>query len=253
MSKITVLIPCGNERDMIRECVESVRWADEIFVVESFSTDGTLDIIKELGVRYVQHKYENYGSQNNWALPQCSHEWILTLDADERVTPELAEEIRAIVAANGPYNGYSIRRQNFFLGRPIRYSGWGNDWHVRLFRRDVGRYQTRNVHAGVVVPGTPGYCKNVILHYSCRNLADYLKKTIRYAQLGAQVKQSRGVKPRLYRLITVPVLRFLRNYIVKAGFLEGWRGLVISGIYGMEGFLREAFLWQLHEVQRETR
>jgi glycosyltransferase involved in cell wall biosynthesis len=252
MAKLTAVIPCGNERDTIRGCVESVRWADEIFVVESFSTDGTIDIVKDLGVRYVRHEYVNSAAQKNWAIPQCSHEWVLIVDSDERVTPELAAEARAIVNADGPCNGYYIRRENYFLGGRVRYSGWQSDKVLRLFRRDKGRYQPRHVHADILLDGEPGMCKHVLTHHTCRNLADYMKKLVRYAEWGAMNQRDKGKKPGRLRLVTVPTFRFLRSYVLKAGFLDGWRGLVIAGALAAEGFMREAFLWQLRNAEAQA-
>ncbi len=245
MAKVTALIPCGNERDTIRGCVESVRWADEVFVVESFSTDGTIDVVKGLGVRFVRHEYVNSAAQKNWAIPQCSHEWVLIVDSDERVTPELAAEVRAIVNENKPCNGYYIRRQNYFLGARVKYSGWRHDKVLRLFRRDKGRYEPRHVHADIALDGEPAMCRNALTHNTCRNLADYVKKLVRYAEWGAMNRRDRGKKPSRLRLFTVPLFRFVGSYIVRAGFLDGWRGFVIAGTYAAEGFMREAFLWQL--------
>ncbi|MRR14508.1 glycosyltransferase family 2 protein [archaeon] len=136
---LSVLIPCFNEEKNIEECLKSVSWADEIFVVDSFSTDGTLDIARKYTDRIVQHEYINSAAQKNWAIPQALHDWILIVDCDERVTPGLKNEIISILSMENPLDGYWIRRKNFFLGREIEHSGWGRDSVLRLFRRDLGR------------------------------------------------------------------------------------------------------------------
>jgi glycosyltransferase involved in cell wall biosynthesis len=251
MAKVSVLIPCFNERDMIRECVESVRWADEVFVVDALSTDGTFDILKALGVRCVQHPWEGYAGQKNWAIPQCSHEWVLWVDSDERATPELAAEVRAIVAANGTCDAHYIPRRSYFLGRRIRFSGWGGDKVVRLFRRDNARFKPGRVHESLKVEGRVGECRQALIHHTCRDLSDYLAKIQRYAGLAAADRREKGVKPSRLRMVTTPIGRFLRSYILKAGFLDGWRGLVISGTFAVEGFWREAFLWQLCDPEAQ--
>ena len=147
---LTVIISCFNEEKMIGDCLASVRFADEIIVVDSFSTDRTLEIARPVVTKLLQHEYVNPAAQKNWAIPQATHQWILILDADERATPELAAEIQAILQ-NPKNDGYWIRRRNFFWGREIRYGNWQNDKVLRLFRRDKGRYVDVQVHA-------KGYC-----------------------------------------------------------------------------------------------
>src|SRR4051812_30492174 len=183
MPKLTVLIPCKDEVQHIRACIESVRsMADEILVADSGSTDGTLEIIHAMrGCRVVEREYVNSADFKNWAIPQASHEWVLVVDADERMTPELAEEIRNLLAFPARYNGYSIRRGNFFLGHPIRHCGWNTSRLVRLFRRDASRYETRRVHANVVVEGGIGELRKPLVHHTALDLDRFLAKQQRYA------------------------------------------------------------------------
>src|SRR5687768_1641821 len=145
---LTVLIPCKNERRHLAECIASVRpVADEILVADSGSTDGSLEIARELGCRVIEREYVNSANFKNWAIPQANHEWVLVVDADERVTPELGAEIRSVLASGESHDAYLMRRDNFFLGHPIRYCDWNTPELTRLFRRDLGRYQERRVHA----------------------------------------------------------------------------------------------------------
>src|SRR5882724_7668857 len=153
MPHLTVLIPCKDEIQHIRACIESVRAvADEILVADSGSIDGTLDVVRGLGgCRIIEREYVNSADFKNWAIPQARHEWVLVVDADERVTLELAGEIQRLLADEPACDGYSLRRDNFFLGHPIRHCGWNTSRLVRLFRRDGSQYQTLRVHAKVVV------------------------------------------------------------------------------------------------------
>ena len=176
-AKITALIPAFNEAQNLPACLESVRWADEIFVVDSFSTDATPDIARQFGARVVQHEYVNSATQKNWAIPQASHEWVLIVDADERVTPGLRDEILRVLQTGGDGSaGFSIPRKNFFFGKEIRYCGWDTDRVIRLFRRDLGRYQDRSVHADMLLDGKLGYFTQPFEHYTYLTMDQYFEK-----------------------------------------------------------------------------
>jgi glycosyltransferase involved in cell wall biosynthesis len=161
MSKLTAIIPTGNEEHNIREVLESVTFADEIMVVDSFSTDNTVAIAKEYTNFILQRDYKYSASQKNWAIPQATHDWILLVDADERVTPELQKEIKHILK-NPPQHitGYWIYRMNHFMGERVKYSGWQNDKVIRLFRKDHCKYEDKMVHAEIVTDGEVGFLKN---------------------------------------------------------------------------------------------
>jgi glycosyltransferase involved in cell wall biosynthesis len=227
MSRLTVLIPCRNESVNIRECLESAKWADEIFVVDSFSTDDTLDICREYTDRIVRHEYVNSAAQKNWAIPQASHPWVLIVDADERVTPALAEEIRRIVAADGPLDGYQLKRRSYFLGRMIRYSGWQHDRVLRLFRRDRGRYQDRWVHARFELDGREGTCAGWLLHHPYRDFASYLTKLQRYSDWSAHDPGRRRPRPSAAGVLVYTVGTFLQRYLLRGGWLDGAHGLLL--------------------------
>src|SRR5215813_2588054 len=166
-NKLTVLIPCKNEIKNIRPCIESVRTiADEILVADSGSTDGTLEVARSLARRVIEREYIHSGNFKNWAIPQAAHPWVLIVDADERVTPELAAEIKDVL--NSPAaDGYRILRRNFMFGREIKHCGWHNDHVLRLFKRDLGCYCDRSVHADVIIStGRVARMKAKFIHYT---------------------------------------------------------------------------------------
>src|ERR1700730_11734997 len=157
MQKLSVVIPCFNEEEMIGKCLESVKFASEILVVDSFSTDRTVEIARAGATRVLQHEYINSAMQKNWVIPQARNEWVLIVDSDEQVTPELAKEIQRLLE-NPQYEGYWIRRRNFFLGKEIKNGTWRNDKVLRLFRRGLARYQAKHVHAEIELQGRAGWC-----------------------------------------------------------------------------------------------
>ena len=248
MNGISVIVPCYNEAENIRACLESVAWADEIVVVDSFSTDNTREIAREYTDRILQREYVNPASQRNWAIPQAKFPWVLILDADERVTPDLRDEIKRIICAPDSRPGYFIRRRNYFAGREIRHCGWQHDWVVRLFLRDEGRYESAreyDYHAGVKVAGEVGRCRQVMDHTPYRDIKTYLEKLRRYADWGGRDAAQRGKRAGFGRLLFHPVGRFLRMYLLQKGFLDGVRGLVICTLAACYVALQDIRLWEI--------
>ncbi len=250
--KLTVLIPCKDEAHNIRDCIDSVRnIAAEILIADSGSTDETLEIVADLAssqdkIRVVQREYKNPSSFKNWAIPQAMHPWVMALDADERVTDNLAVEINQLLAETPKCEAYRIPRINYFLGNPIRFSGWQRDAPVRLFRGKNCQYDDRHVHEHLMVPSkTIGRLQNSLLHYTCDSLKEMLEKNIRYAQLAAQDLQQKGCQPGLMNLAIRPLLRFLRHYLWKQGFRDGRPGLLLSCLAANSVFTKYAFLWTI--------
>jgi glycosyltransferase involved in cell wall biosynthesis len=250
MQKVTALIPTFNEEAMLPGCLESVRWADEILVADSFSTDRTLGIARHYGARVVQRDYGYSASQKNWAIPQASHPWVLLLDADERATPALAAEVRRVLERGGPETGYWIYRANHLLGGRVRRCGWETDRVIRLFRRDLGRYEDAQVHAEIELPPPVGVLRHRLIHHSFRSFDQYMPKLWKYADWGARDERQAGRRARLWDLLLRPPLRFLKMYLARTGFLEGTRGLVVSYLGTSAVFLKYARLW---EMQRRGR
>lgn len=246
--KLTVLIPCKNERKNIRPCVESAKLvADEILVADSGSTDGTLDIVRQIGgCRIIEREYINSGNFKNWSIPQATHEWVLIVDSDERVTPQLAQEINRLLAGEPSRDGYHIYRANYFLGHHIRHAGWGADKVLRLFRRDMGRYVGESDHAEVTVSsGRVGRLKGRLEHYTYWSYDQYFQKLHRYTVQGARNKHAAGRRASFAHMLFAPPLRFFHCYIFRLGFLDGLAGLQISALTGMSSFVKQLRLWEL--------
>jgi (heptosyl)LPS beta-1,4-glucosyltransferase len=253
--KLTVLIPCRNEAPNIRECIESVRSvADEILVADSLSTDNTLEIVRQVGVsRIIEREFIDHASFKNWAIPQAAHPWVLVVDADERVTDELAAEICDIMACEEPaFDAYQMRFDVFFLGRPIRHCGWNRSTTVRLFRRDVCRYGAARVHEHLEVPsGKVGTLQGKFLHYTCRSLARWTDKQTRYARFWAEDRHAAGRRTSWLGILARPSLRFLQLYFLRAGFLDGTAGLIVCWSNAFYTYLKYAMLWQLRNDSTE--
>jgi glycosyltransferase involved in cell wall biosynthesis len=246
--KLTVIIPCKNERLNIRPCMVSAKLvADELIVSDSGSTDGTLDIIREVGgARLIEREYINSGNFKNWAIPQATHEWVLILDSDERVTPELAAEINTLLTVGPQHDGYEIYRANYFLGHRIRHAGWGADKVLRLFRRDLGRYQGESDHAEVeITTGRVSRLKQRIEHYTYWSYDQYFRKLQRYSVQGAQNKLAAGKHVNFWEMAIAPPLRFLHCYFFRLGFLDGLAGLQISMLTGYSSFAKQIRMWEL--------
>lgn len=247
---LTVIIPCKDERRNIRHCIESVRGlAGEILVADSGSTDGTLEIVAGLGgCRVIEREYRHSGDFKNWAIPQAEHPWVLIVDADERVTSELADEIRCTLARPA-HDGYWIYRENYFLGHRIRWGNWRRDKVLRLFRRDLGRYEGDTDHAEVrVSSGRVGRLRYRLRHFTYWTYAQYFRKFHRYSQQQAQQWFDQGRRPSFWRLLASGPLRFLQGYILQGGFLDGLAGLQLAALTGFYSFAKQAQLWQLHSA-----
>jgi FkbM family methyltransferase len=245
-SRLTVIIPCKNEREHIRACILSAHQvADEVLVADSGSNDGTVAIARELGCRIIEREYRTSGDFKNWAIPQAAHEWVLILDADERVTASLAREIRATLASPR-HDGYWIYRRNHFLGHPIRFGFWMNDRCLRLFRRDLGRYVGPTDHAEVELSsGTVGRLRARMTHYTCASYDQYLPKLARYAAVQARVWHAEGRRTNWAQLLLRFPLRFIQGYVLRFGCLDGLAGLQVCVFVAYLSYLKHAYLWQL--------
>jgi glycosyltransferase involved in cell wall biosynthesis len=250
---LSVLVPAKNEAPHIRACLESVRWADEVVVVDSGSVDGTLEIARSIADRVLAHEYVNSAAQKNWALPQLAHRWALIVDADELVTPALRAEIERVLDDPARVDGYWIRRANRFLGRPIRAAGWQRDKVLRLFDRTKGEYEPLHVHAEVHVRGRVGTLRERLVHDTYRDLDRYFEKFSRYTRWSAADLKQRGVRASASRLLLRPWLRFFRMYVLEGGFREGRHGIVLCMLAAFSVFTKYARLWEDEVLPPEKR
>ena len=244
--RLTVIIPTYNEEGTIGDCLASVGFADEVLVVDSFSTDGTVRLAREAGARVLQHEYVYSARQKNWAIPQAAHEWVLLVDSDERVTAPLRDEILALLESGPKHDGYWILRANHFLGRRMRRCGWGTDRVIRLFRRDVSRYQDREVHAEIELPGPLPVLRHPLEHHSFRSFRQYWRKLQLYSEWGAAQMYKEGRRAGALQILGRPVTRFIKMYVIRLGFLEGVHGLVLSLLGAFTVYLKYARLWEMH-------
>ncbi|MGD0211330.1 MAG: glycosyltransferase family 2 protein [Desulfomonilia bacterium] len=241
--KLSVIIPCFNEERNIEACLRSVKWADEILVVDSFSTDNTLEISRTFTDRIVQHEYINSAVQKNWAIPQARYDWVLIVDCDELVTPELREEIASLLRQGPRKDGYWIRRKNYLFGKEIKHSGWGNDSVLRLFRRDLSRYQEKRVHAEVELKDTE-MLQGYLEHNSVSSLSHWVNKINRYTSWKAQDKYDKGITAPVLHMILRPPATFLKDYVLRLGILDGWRGFLIASMSAFADLVMTAKLVQ---------
>jgi glycosyltransferase involved in cell wall biosynthesis len=251
-SGLTVIVPTGSRADIIEDCLRSVRWADEVIVVDSFSTDGTVEVARRYADRVLQNEYGFSAKQKNWAIPQASNEWVLIVDTDERVTVELRDEIEQVLRAQSPHAGYRIPRLNILFGAPVKSAGYFPDYQVRLFRRDNGRYDMRRVHAHVVLDGSCGTVKAPLVHYAHRSLDQTLRNllilmtTWEAEQREAQVR-ARGASPARtlpIDLLLRPIAAFGLRYFWQGGWREGYRGLIVSMIWAMYVAITYMKVWE---------
>jgi len=241
---LSVVIPTYNVENRIRECLESVKWADEIFVVDSFSTDGTLEICREYTDKIVQHEYVNYSTQNNWAVPQTSHKWVMVVDSDERVSERLRDSILKALEGPGDCDGFHVKRESFFLGKPIRHGGWDRDYIIRLFNKERGGHREKSVHPGVEVDGRTGHLEGPLYHYTYESFDEYFEKFHRYTRWAADDLRAGGRRATWANLAVRPWMRFLKMYVMRRGFLDGKHGLVLSYLAAFSVFTKYARLWE---------
>jgi len=250
--RISILLPTFNNAATVRDTLESVKWADEILVVDSFSTDRTLQTCEEYGARVIQHEYINSAKQKNWAVSQCENEWVLQIDTDEALEPDAIEEIeRALESVDSTVDAFRLPRKNHVLGRWVRRAGIYPDYQIRLFRRDAGRWNEREVHAHLNVPGEIKTLSFHLLHYGMPNISKQLRNLDRYTRYEADELRKNGISFGWTRATVRPWLVFLKRYVWERGFLEGWRGFVLCAYLAIYYFLTQAKLWELEELRLE--
>ncbi len=239
-SRLSAVVITRDEEDRLRSCLESATFADEIVVVDAESQDKTVQIAREFTERVVVRPWPGFAAQKNFALGLATGDWLLSLDADEAVSPDLREEIRAVLGGAAACDGYAMPRRNVFHGRWIRHGGLYPDWQTRLFRRGRGRFVEREVHESVRVEGRVGRLRGALLHTSYRDVADFLARADRYSSLAAEEWRRSGQRVRAWDLVVRPLGRFLGMYVLRLGFLDGWRGLLLATLYAYYVGMRSA-------------
>ena len=252
MHKLTVTVITMNEARNIPAALESVRWADEIVLVDSESTDDTVEIARRYTDRVIVRPWSGYVDQKNFAAAQASHDWILSLDADERVSPELATEIRDVLAGSPEATGYRVPRVAFHFGRWIRSTDWYPDPQLRLYDRRRATWTGRYVHESVRADGPVGRLQHELHHYPYRDLSHHLQTMDRYTTLAARQMFEDGRRASWADVLIVPRLTFLRNYILRGGVWDGMPGLVISVMNAYYVGLKFAKLWELCSPSTST-
>jgi glycosyltransferase involved in cell wall biosynthesis len=265
---VSVAIITKNEEQNIGDALESVRDFEDIVIVDSFSEDRTVEICRKYTSRVFQHEWQGYAKQKQMAVDYAKKPWVLILDADERVTPELKLEIiekitlnSQLQTQNSSYNGFYIPRKNFFLGKWIRHSGWWPDYTLRLFKKDLSYIEQRKVHEKVIVKGTVGYMKNPIKHYTYRTISDYIKKMENYSSLSAQeiLQSSRAAEQQsskatllITKMLINPIFTFFKMFFLKHGFRDGIHGLMLAVLYSFYTFLKYAKAWEIRKTCPST-
>jgi glycosyltransferase involved in cell wall biosynthesis len=243
-SGVTAVIAAHDESANIEACIASVEWTSEVIVVENDSIDDTVDRAKSAGATVISPPFSTIGAARNHAIQRAKTPWVFVVDADERCTPELAEEIREIVARSTDRSAFRVPRRNFFLGREIRHGGWGNDKPIRLFRRDR-RYNANLVHEHVEAPGQEtGEVRSALLHYTYTSLDQYFEKFDRYSRWWSEQNYAKGRRGSAAAVLFKPPARFFSMYLLKGGFLDGARGLVLAALAAASVMAKYARLWE---------
>jgi len=243
---ISVVIVTKNEESNIEDALKSVADAKEIIVVDSFSTDRTVDICRRYTDRVYQHEWQGFALQKQTAVDYAEGPWVLILDADERVTPELKAEVLKNIHGTD-VNGFYMPRENYFIGKRIRHGGWWPDHTLRLFKKDRGRLGPREVHESVIVEGGTAYLKNPLRHYTYRSVSDFMERMERYSTLAAKEIIKNSGRAGLISLVIKPPFTFLKMYFLRLGFLDGTRGFMLAVLYSFYTFLKYAKTWERQE------
>ena len=243
--KLSVTIIAYNEEERIRDALESVKWADEVVVVDSLSTDRTVEICREYTQQVYQVPWHGYVEQKNIATEKTSYDWVLNIDADERVSPELAEEIQQALLGNSHYVGYYIPIKPYYLGGWINHCGWYPGYKIRFFNKRAGKWGGKALHEKVKVQGPAAYFRHDLYHYSYKDISDHVQTMNKYTSIAAAHKSGTvsGVG-----ILLRTVFVFFKKYILKQGFRDGTRGIIVSLLSAFTVTLKYAKLWERHNV-----
>lgn len=248
---ISATIITLNEENDLPRCLKSLDFVDEIILVDSGSTDHTVDIARGLGAKVIHESWHGYGAQKNFAMGQCKHSWVLNIDADEIITPDLKEEILNQVCLKNSAAGYAFARKTFYMGRWIRYGGWYPNYVTRLVQKENASWTEPNVHEELMVTGEIKRLKNPMLHFTFTDLSDQIRTNMRYAKQGALDLKYHHETPSLVKLLTKPIAKFTETYIFKRGFLDGLPGFIISVNAAHSMFMKYVYLWEMSQKKEK--
>ena len=249
-NELSAVIITHNEEDNIRDCLESVKWADEIVVLDSDSDDRTAEICREYDIRFYNESWKGFSHQKNSAISKATKNWVLCLDADERVIPELRKEIESILKSTNPKDGYFIPRKSFFLGRWIKHCGWYPDYYLRLFKKGKGFFKIREVHEAIDLNGSTGHMKNPLEHYTYKTISDYIQRLDHYSTLAAKELLRENKIYGIHHIILKPLYTFINMYIIRLGLLEGYYGFMLSALYSFYTFSKYIKLRELQVTKK---
>lgn len=254
-AKLSVIIITKNEEKNIVDCLESVKWADEIIIVDAFSSDSTIEIARKYTDKVFQKEWIGFADQKSYALKLASNEWVLSLDADERVSESLRIKLLSMLSDLSELNkfsGFKIKRDNYFLGKKINSCGWNKDFQLRFFKKSVTRLTNRLVHEGFEVSGEIGSIKEPILHLSYKSINETIEKINHYSSLEALEKSSK-LKVNFFTIIFFPALYFIQHFLFRYGFIDGMYGFLVSLFHAWTKLLVQLKIWELQRKTYEER
>lgn len=244
MAKISAVIICMNEEKNLDECIRSIKWCDEIILIDSFSTDKSLSIANKYTDKIYQNEWKGFAEQRKFSLTKANYEWIFSLDADERCSEDLSEEIQTILSQNViKPNGFLIPRKSFFLGRWVKHSGWYPDYQLRLFRKDFVSIEDRLVHESYEVKGEIGKTKNNILHYTVKSISDFIIKINNYSTLSAIENSQKKIN--CVYILFKPFIEFIKKFVFQGGFLDGVYGVMVAFFHTITKILTYVKIWEI--------
>ena len=244
--KVSAVVVCFNEERNIERCLRSLLWADEIVVVDSYSTDNTISICKRYTDRIYQRKWPGINKQKEYAVSLTKNKWVFVLDADEVVSDELSKEIgERLESDNGRYDGYMIRRHTYYLGKWINHGGWYPDYKLRLFKKEKGYFGGEDPHDKIIVNGNVSRLEGEIYHFTYQDISHHLRTINRFSDVVSQNMCKKGERFILLKMLIKPITKFFETYVYKLGFLDGIPGLIIAVLSSYYVFLKYAKLWEL--------
>ncbi|WP_046744195.1 glycosyltransferase family 2 protein [Kordia zhangzhouensis] len=246
MQKISALAITFNEEDNIEAYIEQLSFADEIIIVDSFSTDNTVQLAKQYDVKIIQRRFDDFSSQKNFAIDQASNDWIIFFDLDEKVPEALAEEIITVVNSENPYKAYHVKRDFHFMGKRMKYSGFQTDISVRLFHKQFARYNGKPVHETIQTTEKIGKLKHAVAHQTYKSFDNYNQKLSHYSRLQAAALYKKNVRPNAYHFFFRPLYRFLHQYFLRLGFMDGKEGFILCYVHAFSVFKRYLQLWTMY-------